>query len=533
MTAIERLQEIVGSARGYIPETKLASLAVLMPGQDIETEAKLVEQKLAKVLIAKNVLFDLVERDLMGACPPWLLTREALIKHNPSGNTPLHLLAEKGQLGRLPEGLVTQEMLFVRDKLGGTPLHDAAKGGHLDAVPISFWSNELLSTKTNKKNKGGELTLGYMCVNAGFVDKIAHLLSPQLLVTPNKDGNTILHLLAYRGELHKLPAGLVTAEMMNVRDTYNGTPLHDAAASGNLHAVPAHLISERALGAVLTHNNPIPAIGAENCASIAIQKGGLADIVPYLTEDLLISHANMPFLKPNPTSAILYAAKAGLLGEIPAHLLTAKVLTHKSLSKWLKAGPNLPDKCSALDVAARFGGLEHIPNLEKYLLLKDDLGRTILAQAVANNQAAVVKPFVTPELLQSRSSACSDRWKWTDASLLGIASTNGNLASLVDITSEILFATTTEGKTTSILLDNLISTGEIHKLPVEVFTLPVLIYKGKDDLLVADILAKEKPRGMEVPDSLKHLFSDEWLEANETMKDLVTQMPESEEIGMF
>jgi len=67
-----------------------------------------------------------------------------------------------------------------------------------------------------------------------------------------KVGNSVLHLVAQRGQFNHVPAELITVENLTLRNTRNVTPLHYLAESGNLCQIPSDRLTEDLL---LTHDD--------------------------------------------------------------------------------------------------------------------------------------------------------------------------------------------------------------------------------------------------------------------------------------
>jgi hypothetical protein len=137
--------------------------------------------------------------------PKHLITKDNLLQTNYLGFSLLHIAAKMGQLKDVPEELLVYDYLMRKDAHGKSVMACAAEGGYIEQVPKS-------------------------------------------LITPNTlcayGDPPVIHCLALRGELGKLPETFITQEVMSTTDKQGNTVFHAAATSGVFNAIPAHLLTD-------------------------------------------------------------------------------------------------------------------------------------------------------------------------------------------------------------------------------------------------------------------------------------------------
>jgi hypothetical protein len=150
------------------------------------------------------------------------LTAETIRSTTKSGDTPLHRAGKNGKFNEIPSQLLQLELFMVRNKRDETPLHFAAKHGHLNQVPPEFLTKETVTAL----DYYGRTPL-HVAADYGHVDQIpSAFMTREYLTMPTKNftSNTILHIVAGRNELSKMPSNCVTSEMWNVKNGYGQTP---------------------------------------------------------------------------------------------------------------------------------------------------------------------------------------------------------------------------------------------------------------------------------------------------------------------
>lgn len=83
-------------------------------------------------------------------------------------------------------------------------------------------------------------------------DKTREKLLPALLATataedltsPDKEGNTILHMLAHDGGLRWVPDAIKTETNLSITNPQGDTPIHNALGAGNISELPPAVVTE-------------------------------------------------------------------------------------------------------------------------------------------------------------------------------------------------------------------------------------------------------------------------------------------------
>jgi hypothetical protein len=119
----------------------------------------------------------------------------------------------------------------------GGPAFDPAKEGRSSSFLVYIKQ----AYKTTPKDE--------LFVRKSTADQAAFgkgVITTQSLLEPTAGGSVstaqgsylLIHWVAAHGRLNEVPAGLLTRELLTVKDSKQSTPLHDAARMGYLHAVP-------------------------------------------------------------------------------------------------------------------------------------------------------------------------------------------------------------------------------------------------------------------------------------------------------
>jgi hypothetical protein len=142
-----------------------------------------------------------------GRLDPRVLTEEMLLRTNEEGDTVAHRLAWHVSLfNELPPRLITPRVLMARDRRQNTVLHILTR---------EYGDAEV-----------------YLANNSRHPDHVSPLLTVELLLAANRDGDTVLHFLASKGLFNKKVKSLLTPEMLMTRNRHHGTVIERAAANG-------------------------------------------------------------------------------------------------------------------------------------------------------------------------------------------------------------------------------------------------------------------------------------------------------------
>ena len=156
-----------------------------------------------------------------GRLDPRVLTEEMLLRTNEEGDTVAHRLAWHVSLfNELPPRLITPRVLMARDRRQNTVLHILTR---------EYGDAEV-----------------YLANNSRHPDHVSPLLTVELLLAANRDGDTVLHFLASKGLFNKKVKSLLTPEMLMTRNRHHGTVIACAAENGGkgLRAVARLLTRE-------------------------------------------------------------------------------------------------------------------------------------------------------------------------------------------------------------------------------------------------------------------------------------------------
>ncbi len=164
-----------------------------------------------------------VLKQKMARIPLSQLTEVTIRGRTKCGDTPLHRAAKTGKFDEIPRHLLQLELFMAKNNREETPLHFAAKHGYFNRVPSEFLTSETLTAL----DYYGRTPL-HVAADYGHADQIPlKFLTPEILRIPTKNftSNTILHIVAGRNEVAKIPSNSFTSEMWNVKNGYGLTPL--------------------------------------------------------------------------------------------------------------------------------------------------------------------------------------------------------------------------------------------------------------------------------------------------------------------
>jgi len=165
--------------------------------------------------------------------PTELLSSDILTKKLSSGLTLLHIAAATGKLNFLPDEFLTPENLSVQDDNGRTPIHIAVELAFLPKCGLTVKSLSVPDTDGN--------TPMHLCCYPEWIDKPlfpmvpASLITPETMLTRNKQGETPLHLLAHAEAFQYLPKGFLSPEMLLISDNNGYTVCHHALGASDFH----------------------------------------------------------------------------------------------------------------------------------------------------------------------------------------------------------------------------------------------------------------------------------------------------------
>ena len=164
------------------------------------------------------------------------LTEETIRSKTKRGDTPLHRAAKLGLIYAIPKHLLKTELFMARNDSFSreTPLHIAARYGHLNQVPSEFLTKETLTASTEYEKKESRTgptpprteTPLHTAARCGHADQIPkEFLIPEFLsIEASGYRNTVLHDLAYSGNLDLIPNIYANSEMWNLRNSQGQTP---------------------------------------------------------------------------------------------------------------------------------------------------------------------------------------------------------------------------------------------------------------------------------------------------------------------
>ena len=227
-----------------------------------------------------------------------------------SGQTPLHVAAEYGHANCLFELLKHNANISLEDRQGITPLHLAAQGGHIDIVtalleagadpngdldysPLYFAALiRHAECFTLLLNAGAKVRsdMKHRYAECGNLDALLLVMNVDKNIhEPDKDGRTILHLLARArsldGDTSLLEGALSDVGMdMNLADNEGNTALHYAIESDSKSDLVSTLVRLGAdVNAKDSHGTtPLHTATHKGCAGIVqilIEAGADANIL--------------------------------------------------------------------------------------------------------------------------------------------------------------------------------------------------------------------------------------------------------------
>ncbi len=137
--------------------------------------------------------------------PPHMLNENYLFCHDGRGLSLFHIAAKCGQIKDIPSYLLSKENLLKEDIYGRTIMVCIAESGSFEAVPQDYVTEQTLT---------------------------AHGEPP------------VIHALAMRNELHKIPKVLINQTTIMCRNKNQDTTLLVTAREGDLSQIPRELLTD-------------------------------------------------------------------------------------------------------------------------------------------------------------------------------------------------------------------------------------------------------------------------------------------------
>jgi len=152
-----------------------------------------------------------------------------------TGKTTLHYAAESGSLDQIDGGATADDLITAKNKNGYTALHSAVHYGHLDQIKGGVTIQQLINAKDNDGQSA-------ILINADWVDHVKEDLSfDQLAAVSDREGKTVIHHLASRGQLDKISGGVTVQQLASLRDSNGTTALEDALVDNPSVQIPGGL----------------------------------------------------------------------------------------------------------------------------------------------------------------------------------------------------------------------------------------------------------------------------------------------------
>ncbi len=222
---------------------------------------------------------------------------------------------------------------------GGTNLHEAAKYGTLSLI------------------QPGVLTEG-------------------MLAKQDEYFRTPVHHAAATGNLSALN-GLLTFELLNMREANDWSPLITAAAKGHLNQLDRALLTKEALGQ--QHGDLL------NTVHFAAMHGHLGQLAAVLDEELLTARE-----ADGNNTPLHFAAERGDLEAVKSLLTPAMLELRNELGRSV---------LQSATIAGHLGQLIGVVTREQ-LITPDATGKTILQLAIERGQAKQLLPFLKGRVLK-------------------------------------------------------------------------------------------------------------------------------------
>jgi hypothetical protein len=174
------------------------------------------------------------------------------------GVTPMHILANVGELEKIPDNLLTTKNLQLCDRAGQSVAGSAAEGGFFHTIPKKFLNHSLLTSPKH-------FPIAHTLAKKNEFSKIPkNLITKELLLARDRDGETVAHALAIHTSLEDLPTEFHTKDILLVKDNKSLTPIDYLSKKGKFDKIPESF---------LTNNILFPNKGREHCILDSIIQG--------------------------------------------------------------------------------------------------------------------------------------------------------------------------------------------------------------------------------------------------------------------
>jgi hypothetical protein len=176
--------------------------------------------------------------------PELLSDGQILKKPDRYGTTLLHILANIGELGRLPTPVLDKDALLIRDFSGQTVAASAAASGNFATIPTVLLDNEVLT------NPPILPLVHRLAINRELHKIPASLLTVDVILSTDNKGLNVAHSIAntgFKGGLNQIPKHLLDDTILLSKDRNGRTPLDYIAEHGNFEDIPTKYLSEEIL----------------------------------------------------------------------------------------------------------------------------------------------------------------------------------------------------------------------------------------------------------------------------------------------
>lgn len=184
--------------------------------------------------------------------PEKYLNKKELFKKTCQGVRLLHIAASLGQLEQiyqLPnnEGkeIVTKESLLLRDDLGKSVVAHLILSNNFKQLPKEFNTEKIVRELIDiAEGENNPPLLQCLAIQGNLHLLPKSMVTTSLLLTKDKDENTIIHWISKNGNPEEVPKNILTKETLLVKNKSKKTPLDYLASRRLLHKVPKEFLKE-------------------------------------------------------------------------------------------------------------------------------------------------------------------------------------------------------------------------------------------------------------------------------------------------